>query len=251
VFVCSPGTTTTSGTVSNLSSTFARKLLGGTLLLSNLTGKSTDSGVHVYAVGRDQDSGTRIATLSDTAYGITKDVLQYQPLYNGATSPANPPPTPSGTITGAALWPATPPVDSINSPTGDSGYNSGSLVGAAIAQTSSYTNWFIAYVGLNDGLTALGNTKNFVLKFNGGSLTETGGVWNVSGVENGSYTFWGYEHFLYKSLSTQSLAVAKLIQNDILNTTASVSGVPISSMTVHRNSDGGAIQSGGTPPNKP
>jgi hypothetical protein len=166
-----------------------------------------------------------------TAYGITKDVLQYQPLYNGATSPANPPPTPSGTITGAALWPATPPVDSINSPTGDSGYNSGSLVGAAIAQTSSYTNWFIAYVGLNDGLTALGNTKNFVLKFNGGSLTETGGVWNVSGVENGSYTFWGYEHFLYKSLSTQSLAVAKLIQNDILNTTASVSGVPISSMT--------------------
>jgi hypothetical protein len=251
VFVCSPGTTTTSGTVTNLTSTQAQKLLGATLLLSNLTGKSTDSGVHVYVVGRDQDSGTRIATLADTGYGIAKDDFQYQPLYNGATTPTSPPPSPSGSITGAALWPATPPVDSINSPTGDSGYNSGSLVAAAIAQTSSYTNWFIAYVGLNDGLTALGNTKNFVLKFNGGSLTETGGVWNVSGVESGAYKFWGYEHFFYLNLSGNALNVAKLIQNDILNATASVSGVAISSMTVHRNSDGGKITSGGTPPNKP
>jgi hypothetical protein len=135
VFVCSPGTTTTSGTVTNLTSTNAKKLLGGTLLLSNLTGKSGDSGVHVYAVGRDQDSGTRIATLADTGYGIAKDDFQYQPLYNGATTPTSPPPTPSGSITGAALWPATPPVDSVNSPTGDSGYNSGSLVAASIAQT--------------------------------------------------------------------------------------------------------------------
>jgi hypothetical protein len=251
VFVCSSGTTTTSGTVTNLTSTQAQKLLGGTLLLSNLTGKSTDSGVHVYAVGRDQDSGTRVATLADTGYGVAKDDFQYQPLYNGATTPTSPPPTPSGSITGAALWPATPPVDSVNSPTGDSGYNSGSLVAAAIAQTSSYTNWFIAYVGLNDGLTALGNAKNFVLKYNGGSLTETGGVWDVSGVESGTYKFWSYEHFLYLNLSGNALNVAKLIQNDILNTTASVSGVAISSMTVHRNSDGGKVLSGGTPPNKP
>jgi hypothetical protein len=90
-----------------------------------------------------------------------------------------------------------------------------------------------------------------VLKFNGGSLTETGGVWNVSGVESGAYKCWGYEHFLYLNLSGNALNVAKLIQNDILNTTASVSGVAISSMTVHRNSDGGKISSGGTPPNKP
>jgi hypothetical protein len=251
VFVCSPGTTTTSGTVTNVTLTNAKKLLGGTLLLSNLTGKSGDSGVHVYAVGRDQDSGTRIATLADTGYGIAKDVFQYQPLYNGATTPTSPPPTPSGSITGAALWPATPPVDSVNSPTGDSGYNSGGLVAASIAQTSAYTNWFIAYLGLNDGLTALADAKNFVLKFNGGSLTETGGVWDVSGVESGTYLFWGYEHFLYLSLSGNGLNVAKLIRDEILNTTAPVSGVAISSMTVHRNSDGGKVLSGGTPPNKP
>ena len=252
VFVCSPGTTTTTGTVSNITSANAKKLLGGTLLLSDLTGKSGDSGTNVYAVGRDQDSGTRIATLADTGYGITTDVQQYQPLFNGATSPTNPPPPETGNITGAALWPATPPVDSINSPTGDSGYNSGSLVGGAIALTSNYTNWFIAYLGLNDALTGLANTKNFVLEFNGGSLTESGGVWDVSGVEGGIYKFWGYEHFLHlTSLSTSKLDVAKLIQNEILNTTAPISGVAISNMTVHRNSDGGKILSGGTPPNHP
>jgi len=251
VFVCSPGTTTTSGSVTSVTLAQAKKLLGGTLLLSDLTGKSGDSGVNVYAVGRDQDSGTRIATLADTGYGITKHVFQYQPLFNGATSPTNPPPTPSGPITGAALWPATPPVDSINSPTGDSGYNSGGGVAGAIAETSNYTNWFIAYVGLNDALTALANANNFVLQYNGGSLTETGGVWNVSGVESGSYKFWGYEHFLYLSLSGTPLNVAKLIRDQILNTTAPVSGVAISSMTVHRESDGTKVLPGGTPPNKP
>jgi len=93
--------------------------------------------------------------------------------------------------------------------------------------------------------------RNFVLKFNGGSLTETGGVWDVSGVESGTYKFWGYEHFLYLSLSGNALNVSKLIRDEILNTTAPVSGVAISSMTVHRNSDGGKVLSGGTPPNKP
>jgi hypothetical protein len=49
----------------------------------------------------------------------------------------------------------------------------------------------------------------------------------------------------------KQLKVANLIKNNILNDTASVSGVAISSMTVHRDKDGGAILSGGTPPNKP
>jgi hypothetical protein len=91
-----------------------------------------------------------------------------------------------------------------------------------------------------------------VLTFNGGSLTYNGSTWDVSGVENGNYTFWGYEHFLYQSsLAAKQLKVANLIKNNILNDTASVSSVAISSMTVRRNKDGGSIQSGGTPPNKP
>ena len=260
VWVIDPGTTKSAGTVANLTSANAIKAFEGKLLLSNLSGNTADKGVNVYLTGRDQDSGTRVGAIADTGYknkgGIYRDVLQYQPLFNGATTPTVPPPTPptGGQTTGAALWPATSSVDSVPSPLGDSGYNSGSLVGAALAETNAYTNWILGYVGLNDGVTALGNANNFVLEFNGGSLTYNSGTatWDVSGVEGGTYTFWGYEHFLYlKTLKGSTLTVARLIKNEILNDTAIASGVAISSMTVHRDSDGGKILAGGTPPNIP
>jgi hypothetical protein len=258
VWICAPGTTASTGTVSNLTSKNAIKAFDGTLLLSDLSGKKGDKGVNVYLVGRDQDSGTRVAAITDTGFGaekkgtIYKDVMQYQPLYNGATEPTSPPPTPSGNITGAALWPATGSVDSIDSPLGDSGYDSGSLVGESVEQVSNFTNWLIAYVGLNDGVTALGNANNFVLEFNGGSLTYSGGTWDVSGVEGGSYAFWGYEHLLYlSSLTGNQLAIAQEIGTEILTATAPVSGVEVSSMTVHREYDGGKILSGGNPPSSP
>jgi hypothetical protein len=230
-------------------------LLAGSLVLSGLSGNSNDT-VPVRAVGRDQDSGTRVAALADCGYGIATKVIQYQPLFDGATKATVPPPTPptgaGHNITGAAEWPKTSSVDTVPSPLGNSGYNSGGLVASSILVPSAYPDWIVAYVGLNDGITALGNTSNFVLTFNGGSLTYNGTSWDVSGVENGNYTFWGYEHFLYlSSLAGSPLKVANLIKTNILNDTASVSGVAISSMTVHRDKDGGAILAGGTPPNKP
>jgi hypothetical protein len=68
-----------------------------------------------------------------------------------------------------------------------------------------------------------------------------------------------YEHFLYRGsnfpvsqqLTGTALTVATKIQNQILNTDAGVSGILISAMHFHRNSDGGTILSGGTPPNVP
>jgi len=47
------------------------------------------------------------------------------------------------------------------------------------------------------------------------------------------------------------LTVALQLESQVLNTDASVSGVLISAMKFHRNSDGGTILSGGTPPNVP
>jgi hypothetical protein len=93
----------------------------------------------------------------------------------------------------------------------------------------------------------------FTLSFNGTGLTNSGGVFtDLSPVEDGSYTFWGYEHFLFlPSLTGQELNVAELIENNILTSTAPVSGVLGADMTVHRNSDGGAIEKGGNPPNSP
>ena len=255
VWMCSPGTTAAVGTVSDMSSANAQSLLAGTLTLGDLTGNSGDT-VAVLCDGRDQDSGTRVAALADCGYGVFTKVIQYQPLFDGATKATVPPPTPpsptGNNITGAAKWPKTSSVDSVPSPIGNSGYNSGGLVADAILVPSAYPKWFVAYLGENDGVTALGNTANFVLTFNGGSLTYNGTSWDNSGVEGGSYTFWGYEHFLYlSSLAGNPLKVADLIKNEILNDTAIASGVAISSMTVHRDKDGGAILPGGTPPNKP
>jgi hypothetical protein len=260
VWVCAPGTEAAIGYVSNLTTANATKAFNGTLLLSNLTRNGGDRGVSVYLVGRDQDSGARVAAITDTDFGnekkgtIYKNIMQYQPLFNGNDEPTSPPPPiPSGgQITGAALWPATLPIDSINSPLGDSGYNTGSQVGEAIAEPSAYFNWFIAYFGLNDAVTALGNANNFVLGFNAGSLTYSGGQWDISGVESGSYTFWGYEHFLYLStLTGDKLTLAQMIETEILGATAPVSGVQISTMTVHREYDGAKVLSGGNPPNTP
>jgi hypothetical protein len=122
----------------------------------------------------------------------------------------------------------------------------------ALAVNTNYSNWLIGYAGLNDAVTALGNAHNSVLEFNGGSLTYSSGTWNVSGVEDGTYTFWGYEHLLYlSSLTGSQLALAQEIGTEILTATAPVSGVEVSSITVHREYDGGPIVPGGNPPNSP
>jgi hypothetical protein len=257
VWVACPGNKATAGTKpSNITDAEIKLLLKGTLKLSKLSGNLSDT-EHVYPVGRDQDSGTRIASLADSKYGITTIVKQYQPLFNGASAPANPPPTPPPApvqVTGAGPWPAVSPVDTVKSPIGDSGYNSGGGVAGAVAVLSANPDWFIAYVGLNDAKTALtGANPNFTLSFNGTGLTNEGGVFSdLSPVEDGKYTFWGYEHFLYlPSLTGDQLSVAQVIETEILTSTAPVSGVLVADMTVHRNSDGGAIENGGNPPNKP
>jgi hypothetical protein len=244
-WIASPGKAAL-GTVTNLTSAHAKTLLEGTLKLKTLSHNKKDT-ESVFCVGRDEDSGTRIAALADTAYGIHKAVIQYQPLFDGATAPANPPPPPGTQITGAAKWPGPVTVDGISYPAADSGYNSGGSVASAIIvpHNSAYHPWFISYLGLNDAATALASPNCFALDFNGTA-------YSAATVEDGTYTFWGYEHFLYlPALTGLQRNVAQLIENNILDVTASVSGVLVADMTVHRNSDGGAIMSGGNPPNKP
>jgi hypothetical protein len=244
-WVASPGTAAV-GTVNNLTSAHAKILLKGTLELKTLSGNTHDT-EKVFAVGRDEDSGTRIAALADTGYGIGNTVVQYQPLFDGNTTPKNPPPPPGTQITGAAEWPGPVTVDGISYPVADSGYNSGGSVAGAIGvpHNSAFATWFISYLGLNDAATAIGTGHAYALSFNSTAYSTTA-------VETGTYTFWGYEHFLYlSSLSGTQLTVAQLVETAVLDTTASVSGILIADMQVHRNKDGGAIAAGGTPPNKP
>jgi hypothetical protein len=233
------GTVNTSTSLSNAEIKDA--LISGTLKLSKLSGDSKDTEA-VQAVGRDSDSGTRIQALACAKLGIDADLKQYQPLYNGATTPTQPPPAPGTQVTGAALWPLET-LNTINYPVGDEGYNSGGSLAAAINVTHSgssptYADWFIGYFGINDAASV---TNGIVLEFNG----ET---FSAANVESGTYTFWGNEHLFYrKAFSGVGLTVAGLLITDITDNTASISGVLYSDMSVHRTKDGGPILPGGTP----
>jgi len=124
-----------STSITNLTSPNAKLLLGGTLTEDKLFsgGKAT---THVYAFGRDEDSGTRVAALADSGYGVHVAVQQYQPTGNPITS--------------IALWPATT-VDGIAYPVGDPGFSGGGALAAALLETNNVANTeFIGYLGLND-----------------------------------------------------------------------------------------------------
>jgi hypothetical protein len=243
-WVLTPGTAAL-GTVNaktNLTNAeIADSLVNGTLTLSQLSGNAGDT-ESVQAVGRDSDSGTRIQALACSKSGINAKLKQYQPLFNGATTPTQPPPAPGTQITGAALWPGYT-LNTINYPVGDEGYSGGgSLAGAVkISHSGSfptYANWFLSYLGINDAATI---TNGIVLKFNGT-------VFSNANVEDGKYKYWGNEHLFYRTTFTGvGLTVAGLLVTDIKTNTASVSGIKYANMTKHREADGGGILAGGTP----
>jgi hypothetical protein len=61
--------------INNLTSANAKLLLGGTLTEDKLF-SGGEATTHVYAFGSDEDSGTRIAALADSGYGVHADLAQ-------------------------------------------------------------------------------------------------------------------------------------------------------------------------------
>ncbi len=231
-FVASPGTAAL-GSVTNITSAQVQTLLKGTLLLKTLSGNKGDT-ESVFAVGRDEDSGTRIQAFACSGFGIQKNPQQYQPTLNGG-----------GQVNGANLWPAVT-VDGINYPVGDSGFSSGGTLATTLntPKATGFGTWFIGYLGLNDAASV---TTGIQLNFNGVAYS-TAGVTGPSSPTNPLYTFWGYEHFDYrKTLAGNQKTVALQIANTILTTDASVSGILLSAMQVSRDKDGGTIENGGLP----
>jgi hypothetical protein len=218
-------------TATNITSTQVQTLLNGNLILSALTGKPADT-AKVLAVGRDEDSGTRLQAFADSNYGINSSPKQYELLPVGGTS-----------FTSSTLYPAQT-VDGIAEPVGHSGYSSGGTLAKVLNTPTTFTNpHFIGYLGVNDNATVNGGLNS--LKFNSVAFSPTA-------VEGGSYSFWGYEHLLYRStLTGVAQTAANAVATALFNGDASTSGIVTSAMHVHRNTDGGAILSGGTLPTGP
>jgi hypothetical protein len=205
--------------------------------LSLFTGNPADSTTFCYATGRNPDSGTRINAFAETGVGISSVVQQYVPTISG------------GAITSLALFPATTLYNVLPVAAGNNGESSGGNLDTDLeAAATNSTGYLIGYLGTSDSTTSLvGGAVQ--LAYNGVSLPNSGSpsytFSNFSLIQNGQYTYWGYEHLDYLStLSTTfptAYSFANAVVTEIHNVTAQV---PVTSMNVGRTIEGGEITLG-------
>lgn len=213
----------------NVTDPLIRVLLAGPLKLSLFTGNSADTNF-VYAVGRSNDSGTRLGAFADTQFGIFTTPQQFD-ISAGPTLTLDNHPDVEGNPTSD----------------GSQGYISGGDVATAMSVAGSSTaadpfnggtGWYaIAYVGISDANTAIGNGA--------AALTYNGVAYTANNVQNGEYGFWGYEHILsIPTLSGDGLTVKNNLKTNLLTgtfETTSGAGFEVSTMNVNRPTDGGDV----------
>jgi hypothetical protein len=230
------------------------------------TGSTTDTGLSIFATGRDIDSGTRSTALAETGFGlggsganaVVNPVNQVYPQDSTGGVVGN---TGNGPIDQFEQVPAAS-VDGIAFADGNSGYASGGNLAKALSTTmdSNFTkSVFIGYLGVSDAFTALtasGTNRQAakLLGYNGstfnpaGSTTASGFATtaDLSKIYSGQYTYWGFEHVYYNTNNgaNPSSVVSSLVSE--LNTDGidvlSSAGVHAASMIVSRSDDGLQVQ---------
>lgn len=214
--------------VTNMTPLLAKLVLSAGAPLSMFTGSAADSAVYVYAMGRDEDSGTRLTAFAESGFGVFSSPIQYQATVAG------------GAITAIAPWPAAT-VLGIPYPIGHSGYSGGGALATALntpvdtaARDSFGSKFFlVGYFGVNDAANVNGGANN---------LTYNGVAYSEAAVREGKYTFWGYEHLTYRTtLSGNAKTVADQLVTQIKTADASQSGILLSTMNVSRAVEGGVI----------
>jgi hypothetical protein len=224
--------------ITNVTAQQARALWGsGSQDLALFTGVPTDT-KKVIAVGRDNGSGTRITGLAETKFGITNLVTQWNITTTGTTG--------SGSITTAQVWPVGLGVGSGDA--GNGGYSSGSSIADFMGMSSASVNRtdengdpidtipvdVLGWLGLNDTTVATGNGAV--------ALSYEGVPYSADAVYEGAYTFWGYLHLYYGSLTADEGTFRLGINTQLANpTTLGANGLLIGSMKAARLSDGGLV----------
>jgi hypothetical protein len=241
VFAASNGFPIGSGTGTSSSYSMTRQLAdalypNGLIPLSMITGLTADHNTGVIATGRDFDSGTRLTTMSETQVGVTTLLAQWKPTVS------------SGHITALALYPRTT-INGVDTQVpGNGGESSGStlrgyltnVVDPAAAQNVDPTltgGFLMTYLGVSD----YNNVSATAVK-----MKYAGNDFSQLAVEEGQYTFWGYEHLDYKStLSGIQLTFAQNLKSHIQGETSGTlnPNVALGDMQVQRFGDGGIITS--------
>jgi hypothetical protein len=155
-------------------------------------------------------------------------VKQYEPLIGGVRAK---------TIGGAldappySLEPAAV-IDGIIEPIGDGGYSSGGDLANAISNTTSGNTCFVTYLAISDAATAIANGCH--------GLSYNGSPYSASAVQEGRYTFWGYEHLYYRDNTPAAIkTVADKVALQLFNTDAPAPHYK--DMHVSRKTDGGVV----------
>jgi hypothetical protein len=175
--------------------------------LSMFTGNAAQSGITVYATGRDEFSGTRITCLAETGAGVFSTLNQY-----------------TGTVTSGAA--------TLNF-VGNGGYASGSGVSGLLSATYS-GGIIVGYLGASDWATAVSGGAQ-ELAYNGVTLGA-----NSDLIRNGQYSFWGYLHQSRMTLTSTSLTFYNALAAALK--LAPGSGLVLEgTMNVERAADGAAI----------
>ena len=231
--ITNDGTTTASSpfsNVTNMSELNAINLLNGGLPLSQFTANSTDQSFAVEVLGRDEDSGTRLVSFAEPGFGPQSTPTQYQPTIGTGTL--------SGVITALNPWPANT-VNGFSYPIGHSGYSSGGTLAGDLSKKviPSLNTFLIGYLGRPDAATAVAG-GGVALSYNGVTDTDTA-------VQQGQYTFWSYEHLLYKpTFSGVAKDAADALAKQIHDTDSAVAGEVLSTMAVGRQVEGGPVTFG-------
>lgn len=191
----------------------------------------------VYAVGRYNLSGTRITAELDD-YDPTSATLKQYAL---GTLPSTTPGLNNGD--------SSAPTGNAWVPVLNGGYFTGGNVGVALANSSSVTGLSpaIGYIGWSDAQGKFGSSGAVPIKWDGqnpGSL----GAWNITGLENGDYTFFSYER-LYEKPSDKGTAFDNYgqdlvlgLQYEIVNASPQTADIE-RNMNVYRPSDGADVVS--------
>ena len=238
--------------ITNVTSQQYRSLLTqGFQPKSLFTGVGTDTSL-VFAVGRNDASGTRTTALAEIGYGITNTVNQYF----ASTMSGN-------TITQLKLCDISSTYASTvwgQNIAGNGGYVSGSGVKTAFGLTSSSTQVvdesgnesfaagpisLITWLGVSDAASA--KTAGGVLcGYNGVTLDLKGTSNTLSSddkakIANGSYTAWGYERMFRKNSASSDVQAAYTGIKDAIPANIGTAGMAISDLFVGRSTDGGNV----------
>ena len=253
-------------TITNVTSQNFRALLtAGNQKKSLFTGVAADDNTLVYAVGRNDGSGTRTTYMAECGLGITTKVQQY--VVNQTSGNANTVMqiVPAG---GVGAEPLTGQL-AANASTvwgqdevGNGGYSSGSTLRGDMGRTTDTVQILdeegseiyaskdvelVTFLSLNDAVSARGNGAVFCayngvkldgIATSGSSMTTA----DLAKVTRGAYTAWSYQQMYRRNdlTSGDNVTVYNGLFAAVQDNLGSA-GIKISDMKASRDTDGGVV----------